>query len=98
MFKNSIYLLGSYFEDFQTQFLILSVGIPVMSFSSPGGHNEILKEDFNGYLCKDNHEFIEKINISLKKKWDRASIIDDIKARYNVEKIINEYTNLLSSY
>ena len=99
LFKNSIYLLGSYFEGFPNSILeVLSVGIPVISFSSPGGHNEILKEDFNGYLCKDNLEFIEKINLSLKKKWDRASIIDDIKARYNAEKIISEYTNLLSSH
>lgn len=99
LYKNSIYLLGSYFEGFPNSILeVLSVGIPVISFSSPGGHNEILKEDFNGYLCKDNLEFIEKINLSLIKKWDRASIINDIKARYNAEKIISEYTNLLSSH
>ena len=39
-----------------------------------------------------------KLIYRLKKKWDRASIIDDIKARYNAEKIISEYTNLLSSH
>lgn len=99
LFKNSIYLLGSYFEGFPNSILeVLSVGIPVISFSSPGGHNEIIKGGFNGYLCKDNLEFIEKINLSLKKKWDRALIIDDIKARYNAEKILSEYTNLLSSH
>lgn len=99
LFKNSIYLLGSYFEGFPNSILeVLSVGIPVISFSSPGGHNEIIKGGFNGYLCKDNLEFIEKINLSLKKKWDRALIIDDIKAKYNAEKILSEYTNLLSSH
>ena len=70
--NNSIYLMGSFYEGFPNSILeVLSLGIPVIAFNSPGGHNEIIREDFNGFLCKDKNHYTEMIRYSLEKKWNK---------------------------
>ena len=90
--------MGSFYEGFPNSILeVLSLGIPVIAFNSPGGHNEIIREDFNGFLCKDKNHYTEMIRYSLEKKWNKESIIYDIKKRYNSNKIMNEYSEILKS-
>jgi glycosyltransferase involved in cell wall biosynthesis len=94
-YKDSIYLLGSHFEGFPNSVLeSLAFGNPVLAFNSMGGHNEMIKNDFNGFICRDEHEFERKISESIKKDWNSAKIQEDAYQRYGSNKIIHSYQEL----
>lgn len=98
IFKNSIYLLGSYFEGFPNSVLeILSFGIPVISYNSPGGHNEIIIDGFNGFISKNPAGFSKNIEKAINFKWNRKDIKKDVLERFDATKILNQYNDLFLS-
>lgn len=96
--NNSIYLQGSYFEGFPNSVLeALSIGIPVIAFNSPGGHNEMIKNKFNGFLCSSEKDYFKKISKAMEQKWDRELIKTRTYENYNSNKILNLYEELFIS-
>jgi len=92
---HNFYIQGSYVEGFPNALLeALSYGLPSLVFKSPGGHNEIIIEGFNGYFIEEgvNEQIIFKKFIN--RKWDRKAIQEDIFKRFNSKKIINQYESL----
>lgn len=93
----SICLQTSISEGFPNSMLdALSLGIPCIALNTPGGHNEMIINGFNGYLVSDEQEFLEKLKISLKKNWNRQQIQNDIYLRYDRKKIFKNYKNLIA--
>ena len=97
---NSIYesgdflIQGSYVEGFPNVVLeALSYGIPCIVFKAPGGHNEMIIENTNGILIKNEDDFI-KVEKAIHFDWDRIKIQNDILKRFNKEKIINQYEEM----
>lgn len=98
IFQNTIYLLGSYFEGFPNSVLdVLTFGIPVISYNSPGGHNEIIINGFNGFLSKSQRDFSKNIEKALNIKWNKNDIKRNIFERFNSTKILNQYNDLFLS-
>ena len=91
-------MLGSYFEGFPNSVLdVLTFGIPVISYNSPGGHNEIIINGFNGFLSKSQRDFSKNIEKALNIKWNKNDIKRNIFERFNSTKILNQYNDLFLS-
>ncbi|UYI79860.1 MAG: glycosyltransferase [Fusobacterium varium] len=84
----NIFLLTSKYEGFPNVALeAMALNIPVLSFKSPGGILEILKEGENGYFInRDN--FKEKLELAFKLDKDQ---IGKTVEKYRISKIIKEY-------
>lgn len=65
--ESSIYLMSSYEESFGIVLLEASIhGLPLIAFSSAQGANEIIKNEYNGYLIKNrDHKKFSEIVIKL---------------------------------
>lgn len=72
-------------------------GTPVLAMKCPGGINEIIIEDLNGWTVKngDVQTFAKKIEAALHKVWDRNSIRMSVKKRYDVSIIMPQYEAIL---
>lgn len=77
----------------------LACGTPVVAFNSPGGLNEIIVDDFNGWLVpeEDIQGFAKALIEAKNKKLNRDRIVSDINYRYNTASIINQYDTLLTN-
>lgn len=98
--KADIYLHGSYFEGFPNTLLeACAFGIPIVTFDTPGGINEIIKDGFNGILVKNNDKkaFATAIEKASHTAFDKVSIQHDIFNRFGHSKIIKEYEALFRS-
>ncbi|MDP2527935.1 glycosyltransferase [Maribacter dokdonensis] len=96
--QHDIFLLGSFVEGFPNVLLeSCAVGTPVIAFNAPGGINEIIIEDINGYIAENQKEYLDKILLAASKDWDIAEIRNAVVSRYNERKIIADYENLFLS-
>ena len=75
--KASVYLMTSYTESFGIVLLeAFAYGIPALSFTSAEGANELITDDYNGYLI-DNRDFskmIEKMEYLVNNKKKRVEL------------------------
>jgi glycosyltransferase involved in cell wall biosynthesis len=86
----SVFLLTSKYEGFPNVALeAMALSIPVLSFKSPGGILEILKEEKNGYFVNENN-FKEKLD--LVSKLEKTQIKETVE-KYRISKIIKKYEN-----
>ena len=96
--KYDYYIQGSYVEGFPNALLeALSYGLPSLVFKSPGGHNDIIIEGFNGYFIEEGINEQKIIEKFLNKNWDRLAIQEDVFKRFNSQKIIKQYQSLFQS-
>jgi glycosyltransferase involved in cell wall biosynthesis len=94
---NDLFVLPSFIEGFPNVVLeSLSVGTPVVSFEV-GGISDIIVEDFNGYIVKQNDlkAFREKVLLACERSWDTESIRNDIFEKFSLEKITEKYQSLV---
>ena len=94
--KNDLYLQGSYVEGFPNALLeSCVVGTPVLAFEAPGGTKEIVENGVNGYLVKDEEEYLDKLNseFNMKPEAIRASVYK----KFNREVIIQQYEALFQT-
>jgi glycosyltransferase involved in cell wall biosynthesis len=94
--ESDCFLQGSYFEGFPNC-LIESciVGTPVIAFNVPGGTKEIIEDGVNGFLVKDEKEFIERLNEN--KVWSPERIRKSVYKKFNKDKILSQYEELFMS-
>ena len=96
--QHDIFLLGSFVEGFPNVLLeSCAVGTPVVAFNAPGGINEIIIEDVNGFIAEDQNEYLDKITVSANKDWNIQEVRNAVVSRYNETKIIADYENLFLS-
>lgn len=90
---NDIYLQGSYVEGFPNALLeSCAIGTPVVVYKAPGGINEIVENDINGYIANNDSEFVDAINKMIDiGYWNPTLISHSVLRKYNKETIIKNY-------
>ena len=97
--KSNFFIQASLVEGFPNALLeALSFGIPCLVFKAPGGHNEIIKEGFNGFFYYEHDDFEEVIKKFIFNNWDRRLIKEDVYNRYDSDKILNQYKNVFNTF
>jgi glycosyltransferase involved in cell wall biosynthesis len=100
MKKMDAYILPSRYEGFPNSLIeALSLGLPSIASRSPGANEEIMLNGLNG-LTFENESASDLRNqiISMQENrssFDSLEIIADIKERYHIEKIANQYVEAL---
>lgn len=76
----------------------LACGVPVISFPN-GGSLDIIKNKFNGILASDftSDSLVNAIELAVEINFDSALIIEDLKARFNINDKVKEYIELYKS-
>lgn len=97
MQQADLLVLTSRYEGFPNVVIEANAcGLPVVAFNCPGGVHEIISENLNGWLVEngDVEQLAESIRRYASFAVDREAIIQNVQARYNVSKIVEEYENL----
>ncbi|TXN35974.1 glycosyltransferase [Flagellimonas hymeniacidonis] len=96
--ENDLFLQGSYVEGFPNALLeSCAVGTPVIAFEAPGGINEIVLPDVNGYIARSQEEFIANIKKAMSKTWNPITISESVLKKYHQKIILNKYEDLFIS-
>ena len=99
--ESSIYVMSSYTEAFPIVLLeAFSFGIPAVAFTSADGANEIITDNWDGYLIKDrNKEYMAKRICELISNYNRRFIMGKNALKksqqFSIENIKNQWINLI---
>lgn len=96
--KHDLFLLTSITEGFPNAALeALAMGVPVISFKV-GGIASMIKPGFNGYVIDqdDIKGFKRSIIKASSMSWDHKKIREDALARFSLQTVANQYTNLIN--
>lgn len=99
LIESHLYLQGSYVEGFPNALLeSLAVGTPALVFEAPGGINEIIVNNENGFIVSSESEFIIKLEELIKnlKCYNPKKVSRHVESRYNSKFIIKQYENLFT--
>ena len=67
----------------------MEAGLPVLGFKNSPGVNEMIINNYNGFLVEDEEEYIEKLELLLSDSDLRSNMA--IQAHKSVEKLSNGY-------
>ncbi|MES2587399.1 MAG: glycosyltransferase family 4 protein [Bacteroidota bacterium] len=92
--ESNFLLLGSDYETFSVIIVeALNTGTPVI-VSKIGVATEIINKK-NGVICDNNiDDWINKIKFSINQKYNYKEIADEIKGKYNIEKISSKFEEI----
>ncbi|HLS37345.1 MAG TPA: glycosyltransferase [Sphingobacterium bovisgrunnientis] len=97
--QHDLMVLSSYTEGFPNVVAeALAVGLPVVTFKV-SGVKELIKDGFNGYVVPqdDLAGFRSKIiQACTNTSWNFKAIKDDVYRKFNLEKISEEYEQLIN--
>lgn len=99
--KSSVYLMTSYTESFGIVLIeAMSFGIPCVAFTSAEGANDLITNDYNGYLIENrNHdkmiEVMENLIKDNKKRTKLGKNAREFSLKYSDINIKQEWLNLL---
>ncbi len=96
--KHDLFLLTSVTEGFPNAALeALAMGVPVISFKV-GGISSMIRPGFNGYVVDqdDTEGFAQRIIKADSIKWDRKKIREDVLARFSLQAVADQYTELIN--
>jgi glycosyltransferase involved in cell wall biosynthesis len=96
--KHDLFLLTSFTEGFPNAALeSLAMGVPVISFKV-GGIASMIKPGFNGYVVdqNDTEGFAQRIITADSISWDRKKIREDALARFSLQAVAEQYTELIN--
>ena len=90
--ESDLFLQGSFVEGFPNALLESCViGTPVIAFRAPGGTQEIVEHDVNGYLAENEEEYITYVTKALNKHWNPQDIKDSVVKKFNSDLILKRY-------
>ena len=96
--ESDIFLQGSYVEGFPNALIeSCAVGTPAVVFDAPGGINEIILDDVNGFIVNSEDDYKNKILKAINKDWDPQIIHNSVFEKYNSNTIIKKYESLFDS-
>ena len=98
MKQAKLLVLTSQFEGFPNTVLeAMACGVPVVAYKCPGGIEEIILEDKNGWFVKygDIYGLAKAIEKHIEHKLDIRQVKKSVYDRYNLKYIIKKYENLL---
>ena len=92
---NDIFLQGAFVEGFPNCLLeSCSVGTPVLAFNAPGGLDEIIDYGVNGFVAKNEEEFIQLLHKSKDYAWNPKKISESVTSKFGKEIILKKYETL----
>nr|WP_321226055.1 glycosyltransferase [uncultured Psychroserpens sp.] len=93
---SDIFLQGSFAEGFPNALLeSCAIGTPVIAFNAVGGTNEIVEQGVNGYLAKDENEFLNYLVQLNQYPLNSKSVSESVFAKFKKEHIINQFEDLI---
>ncbi|MET7030260.1 glycosyltransferase [Sediminicola luteus] len=88
--QSDFFLQGSFSEGFPNALLeSCAVGTPVIAFNAPGGTGEIVENGINGFIVKDQEEFLDRLNNL--EFFDPQKVSESVYKKFAKEIILNEY-------
>ncbi|WP_158499747.1 glycosyltransferase [Zobellia galactanivorans] len=94
--ENDLYLQGSYVEGFPNAVLeSCAAGTPVLAFAAPGGTNEILEHNINGFIVENEEAFLKCLCSD--KEWNHEFIQNSVYSKFSAQIILEKYQNLFTS-
>ena len=102
--NSSIFCFPSRYEGFGMAIVeAMACGLPVISFKSPCGPSELIKEGVSGELVEnyDIHAFAQKLlflmqNEKIRKDYGKAAS-EETKERFNIETIMEQWVALFQT-
>lgn len=96
--ENDIFLLTSLWEGLPIALLEAMFLKKICVVSNVIGNNNVIKDNFNGFLCNQLENYIETINNIMKKRVNINKIknnsIQDVIDKYSTKKMCKEYRKL----
>lgn len=93
LYQSDVFLQGSYVEGFPNALLeSCAVGTPVIAFDAPGGTKEIIENDVNGYMVKDEQVYLNTLNNL--KEFDPLKVAKSVQVKFNKKIILKQYEKL----
>ena len=93
---SAIFLQGSYVEGFPNALLeSCAIGTPVVAFDAPGGINEIIEQNVNGFIAEDQNGFLNAIETILaSENFDPKAVSKSVLDKYSSANILKNYEDL----
>jgi len=93
--KNDVFIQGSFVEGFPNALLeSCAVGTPTIAFYCPGGLKEIIIKGVNGFVAKDEVEFLNLLQDFNVSDWDLREVSQSVYKKFKKEKILKQYEAL----
>ncbi len=93
---SNVFLQGSFAEGFPNALLeSCAVGTPAVAFQADGGTKEIIKNGINGYIAKDEKEFLLHLNKLNTNPINPKTVSDSVSNKFSKEKITRQYEMLI---
>lgn len=99
LINKNYFIQGSYVEGFPNALLeSCTVGTPVIAFNAPGGTKDIVINGENGFFVENENDFSSLLNnLERLKSIDRNKVKLSVINKFNSEKILSQYEELLNS-
>ncbi|WP_299336502.1 glycosyltransferase [uncultured Psychroserpens sp.] len=90
--ESDLFLQGSFVEGFPNALLESCViGTPVLAFRAPGGTQEIVAHNTNGYLAENEDDYLAYLNKALSQQWNAKKIKNSVVGKFNSDVILMRY-------
>lgn len=95
--QSDIFLQGSFAEGFPNALLeSCATGVPAIAFECLGGTKEIIQNGINGFIVKDNHDFIQKLKKLINNNLDPKKVSESVFEKFDKSIIIQQYQALFN--
>jgi glycosyltransferase involved in cell wall biosynthesis len=95
--ESNLFLQGSYAEGFPNALLeSCACGTPVVAFDVLGGTKEIVENNVNGYLVKDEDEFLKRLKeIQNNNPFNFEKVSESVYKKFASNIVLNQYESLI---